>query len=84
LGIPLIRYFWVRWQNSKIQKRNRVRQERSSLLTDGLQGIFKQKFNYARQFAKQKIIGREDIEYSTQKDLIAQEIEGTDPFQLPD
>ncbi|HYW21095.1 MAG TPA: hypothetical protein VE956_17695 [Nodularia sp. (in: cyanobacteria)] len=74
LGVPLVRYFWIQWRNKKIAARNRDRLSRSRLLTnqdDALQ----RKIDYAQQFATEKVIGSEDLVYSSETDLIDQEIE---------
>lgn len=70
VGIPLGRYFWLKQHNRKICDRNVERQERSLLLADAaVQG----KIDYARQFAAQKIIGEDDLVYTTESDLMEQE-----------
>ena len=77
LGIPLIRYFWLQGRNAKIESRNQKRQERARLLTH-LDSELEKKIDYARQFAAQKVITEEDITYSTEKDLLDQQIERAD------
>ncbi|MEA5533115.1 hypothetical protein [Crocosphaera sp. XPORK-15E] len=77
LGVPLIRYFWVQGKNSKIEDRNKQRQERNKLLEEKDKTL-KQKLAYARQFATQKLITESDITYTTEKDVIEQEIEQSD------
>ena len=44
LGVPLVRYFWLKWRNTKISLRNAQRQERSLQLADS---TVKQKIAYA-------------------------------------
>lgn len=74
LGVPLIRYFFLKWRNAKISDRNAKRQERSLLIADP---TVKNKINYAKQFAAQNIISKEDLVYTTETDLIDQEIENS-------
>ncbi|MGK7932086.1 MAG: hypothetical protein AB4041_11725 [Microcystaceae cyanobacterium] len=77
LSLPLMRYFWVQWRNGIITTRNQKRQARAEQLT--LPNTQRQaKLNYARQFAAEKVITREDITYSTEKDILTQEIEQSD------
>lgn len=73
LTLPLVRYFWLQWRNSKIAKRNQKRQQRANFLTQATAEL-KKKITYARQFATQNIIKREDLAYTTETDLIEQEI----------
>ena len=74
LGVPLVRYFWIQWRNKKIAARNRDRLSRSRLLTNPDNALL-QKIDYAQQFATEKVIGSEDLVYSSETDLIDQEIE---------
>jgi hypothetical protein len=74
LAIPLVRYFWIQHCNRKIAERNRQRQARAMVLaTPDTQ--LQQKIAYARQFAAEKVIGQEDLVYSTETDLLVQEFE---------
>ncbi|MDF2388624.1 hypothetical protein JMG10_44835 [Nostoc ellipsosporum NOK] len=74
LGVPLVRYFWIQWRNRKIVARNRDRSSRSNLLSNPDAALV-QKIDYARQFATEKVIGKEDLVYSTETDLLEQEVE---------
>lgn len=74
LAVPLIRYFSLGWRNSKIAKRNAQRQERAILLNQADANL-KQKIAFARQFAAETVINREDLAYTTETDLIDQELE---------
>ena len=75
LGIPLVRYFWIQWRNQKIAARNRDRLYQAQLLANPEETL-QRKINYAQQFATEKVIGSEDLVYSTETDLIGQELEG--------
>ncbi|MGF1478281.1 MAG: hypothetical protein ACFB4I_02145 [Cyanophyceae cyanobacterium] len=77
LVIPLVRYFWIQGQNSRIEARNHKRQARAVALNEADTAL-RRKINYARQFASEKVIGAEDITYSTETDLIDQELENSD------
>jgi hypothetical protein len=72
LAIPLIRYFWIQWRNSKINTRNQSRASRAQLLAIA-DSKLKEKINFARQFASQKVIGQKDIAYTTEEELLEQE-----------
>ncbi|TFI54640.1 hypothetical protein BLD44_008175 [Mastigocladus laminosus UU774] len=74
LGIPLVRYFWLQWRNRKIAERNRTRQARARVLASADTQL-QQKIDYAGQFAAEKFIGKEDLVYSTETDLLEQEVE---------
>ncbi|MFB2769954.1 hypothetical protein ACE1AT_11820 [Pelatocladus sp. BLCC-F211] len=74
LGIPLVRYFWLQWRNRKIAERNRTRQARAKVLASADTQL-QQKIDYAGQFAAEKFIGKEDLVYSTETDLLEQEVE---------
>lgn len=74
LTVPLVRYFWIQWRNKKIEANNEQRQERAIALNQADPQLQK-KLAYAQQFAAQNVIGREDLAYTTETDLIEQEIE---------
>jgi hypothetical protein len=77
LAVPTVRYLWIQWRNSQIQKRNQKREERALLLSNESEEL-RQKMAYARQFAAQKVISDADITYSTDRDLLEQEADRTD------
>ncbi|WP_017652952.1 hypothetical protein [Fortiea contorta] len=74
LGVPLVRYFWLQWRNRQIFARNRDRLFRARLLVQE-DAALQQKINYASQFAAEKVIGKEDVVYSSENDLLEQEFE---------
>ena len=76
LGIPLLRYFWIRWRNRQIGDRNRDRLSRARILASP-DAALQQKIDYAQQFATEKVIGKEDLVYSSETDLLDQEVEGS-------
>ena len=77
LLIPLVRYFWIKGRNPKIVNRNQAREQRAIALSQPSQSL-RQKIAFASQFAKQKIIGQGDITYTTEDDLLDQNINNQD------
>lgn len=77
LTIPLIRYFWIRWNNSKIEAKNQKRQNQAVALNQADPSL-RQKIAYAQQFAAQNVIHKEDLVYTSETDLLDQELENKD------
>ena len=77
LLIPLIRSFWIQGCNPKIIKRNQAREQRAIALARPDLSL-QQKLAYADKFAKQKIISDRDITYTTENDLLDQNILNAD------
>ncbi len=77
LLIPLLRYFWIQRRNGKITIRNQSRQEKAIALQK-LDSSLREKIAYARKFAQQKIINEQDLVYTTETDLLDQEIKNTE------
>ncbi|PAX53187.1 hypothetical protein [Brunnivagina elsteri] len=73
LVIPLVRYFWIQWRNTKVAERNRDRISRTKTLTNADEDLQK-KISFANQFASEKYIGTENLAYSTEDDLLEQEV----------
>lgn len=74
LTVPLVRYFWVQWRNGKIAVRNGQRQEQARHLSQADVAL-KQKIAYARQFAAETVISSDNLAYTTETDLLDQEID---------
>ena len=74
LSVPLVRYFWIQGRNNKISDRNHQRQARARQLASA-DDTLKQKIDYAHQFAAETVIGKEDLVYTTETDLLEQELE---------
>ncbi|MDQ2097013.1 MAG: hypothetical protein QQW96_05125 [Tychonema bourrellyi B0820] len=74
LTIPLVRYFWIKWKNSSIEARNQERQQRMMLLNEPDANLL-QKLAYAREFAAENVLTGEDLAYTTETELTAQELE---------
>ena len=77
LLIPLLRYFWIQGRNEKITIRNQSRQEKAIALQN-IDHSLQEKITYARKFAQQKIISEQDLVYTTETDLLDQEISNTE------
>ena len=77
LLIPLVRYFWIQGRNPKIIKRNQAREQRAIALAKPDPSL-QQKLAYADRFAEQKIISDRDITYTTENDLLDQNILNAD------
>ena len=77
LLVPLVRYFWIQGRNPKIIARNQAREQRAIALTQPSKSL-RQKLAYASQFAQQKVIGDSDITYTTEDDLLDQNIKNSD------
>ncbi|MEG4942116.1 hypothetical protein [Microcoleus sp. F4-D5] len=74
LAIPLIRYFWIQWKNSRIEARNQERQQRAMLLNEPDANLL-QKLAYAREFAAENVLNGTDLAYTTETELTQQELE---------
>ncbi|MGF1491504.1 MAG: hypothetical protein ACFBSC_03425 [Microcoleaceae cyanobacterium] len=77
LGIPLVRYFWIQWRNTKVQARNQERLERTTVINHANPELQK-KLSYAKQFATQTVIDQKQLAYTTEEDLIEQEVKQAD------
>jgi hypothetical protein len=73
LAIPSLRYFWLKWRNDKIASRNRSRISRAKVLASADPDL-QEKIAFANQFAAEKVIGSNDLAYSTENDLLEQEV----------
>lgn len=77
LGIPLIRYFWLKGRNRKIESRNQQRQSRAVHLNRA-NAALQQKLSFAKQFAAETVVDEEDLAYTTESDLTEQEYRQSD------
>jgi hypothetical protein len=73
LAIPLIRYGILQLKNQGINSRNNQRQQQATRLNRAGDEV-QRKLSFAQQFAAQNIIGAEDLAYTTETDLLDQEI----------
>ncbi|MBD2464842.1 hypothetical protein H6G89_27960 [Oscillatoria sp. FACHB-1407] len=77
LTVPLVRYFWIKWRNRKVEARNSDRQERAMLLNEGGEDL-ERKLSYAHQFAAQTVVTASNLAYTTETDLTEQELAQSD------
>ncbi|CAI0462252.1 unnamed protein product [Linum tenue] len=76
-AIPLVRWFLVSKSNAEIEKRNRLRKEFAKVLE--LPDIsLRRKILSARDMAQKTVIGQDRIVYSTERDIIEQNVEAED------
>ncbi|NER81514.1 MAG: hypothetical protein F6K42_18510 [Leptolyngbya sp. SIO1D8] len=74
LGIPAIRYFWIKRKNQQITHRNEVRQDQAISLNQAGPDL-QEKVTFAQQFAAQTVVTKANLAYTTEKDLTEQEFE---------
>ncbi|MBW4524895.1 MAG: hypothetical protein KME18_06820 [Phormidium tanganyikae FI6-MK23] len=77
LLIPTVRHFWIKGRNRKILERNTEREMRAKQIAQA-NAIVQQKLAYAQQFAAETVIQQSDLIYSTDQDLIEQDIDRAD------
>ncbi|MEO1592543.1 MAG: hypothetical protein AAFU71_14815 [Cyanobacteria bacterium J06632_22] len=77
LGVPLVRYFWLQRKNAKIESRNQTRQSLTRLL-DGANSDVQRKLSYAKTLATETVLRKDEAVYSTETDLIEQDIQQKD------
>jgi hypothetical protein len=77
LAIPLARYFWIQWRNGAIDTRNDQRQLRAEQLNHGSPELHR-KLGFAKQFAAETVIRDQDVIYSSDRDLLEQDVEQKD------
>ena len=77
LLVPLTRYFWIQGRNSKIETRNSLRQAKAVELNQADESLH-QKMAFARQFAQTNVISDRDISYTTETDLLDQNLQNSD------
>ncbi|KAL5545839.1 hypothetical protein UlMin_005526 [Ulmus minor] len=71
-AIPLFRWFFLRRRNAEIEKRNQAREQRARALE--LPDLsLRRKLLSARDMAQKKVIGQDQIVYSTDKDFVEQD-----------
>lgn len=77
LGVPLIRYFWLKRRNVKVENRNDSRQQRAMRLNASDETL-RQKLAFAKQFASTTVIDQSNLAYTTEQDLTEQELLNAD------
>ncbi|MGF1519242.1 MAG: hypothetical protein ACFCVB_15790 [Nodosilinea sp.] len=73
LAVPLVRYFWVQRQNSRIEVRNAEREQHTEALKQ-LTEDQREKLAFAQTLATQTVLDTNDLAYTTESDLTEQEI----------
>lgn len=71
LGIPAVRYAILQWLNNGIKARNERRSVFSRQLRE-LNAQLRQKLEFARRYGERKVIGADDIIYTTEKSTFEQ------------
>lgn len=74
LGIPVVRLLVIQARNIQVRSRNERREAQAHILQNP-DGELIQKMKYARQFAARRVITDADITYSTEQDLVEQDVE---------
>lgn len=77
LGIPALRYFWIKQKNRTIAERNKQRQQKAAALQADNSTV-QQKLTYAQQFAKETVITQQDLLYTTERGMLEQDAEQVD------
>jgi hypothetical protein len=80
IAIPVGRWLWLQSANAKIRARNSHRSQQVSQLIAGSPDLTR-KLQFAEQFQAEQILTAADMAYTTEEDLLAQEIEAAP--QLP-
>ncbi|MGF1512295.1 MAG: hypothetical protein ACFB5Z_01165 [Elainellaceae cyanobacterium] len=70
--VPLVRYLWIRWRNTRVEVRNQQRRSHVARLRRSVPEL-QRKLTYAQQFAAQTVITGDDLAYTTETDLTEQE-----------
>jgi ABC-type Fe3+/spermidine/putrescine transport system ATPase subunit len=73
----LIRYFWIQLKNKSVEARNQKRQEQAIALSQA-DATVQKKIAYAQQFAAQNVITEENLVYTSENDLLDQELDRKD------
>jgi hypothetical protein len=74
LFLPLCRYLWLINTNAGIARRNASRRQRADLLNHPSPAI-RRKLDYARRFAAERNVDASQLVYTSEKDLLTQELE---------
>ena len=77
LGVPLGRYLWLQRKNAKIEARNEQRQSLTRLLASATPTT-QRKLSYAKTLATATVLNKEDAVYTTETDLLDQNIQNKD------
>jgi len=73
LGIPLIRYYWLLWQNQRIRERNARRYRYAAVLAKPSPEV-RAKLAAATAYAQERWVDEQNLAYRSDQDLIEQEL----------
>ncbi|MGA7954785.1 MAG: hypothetical protein WCA07_14825 [Gloeobacterales cyanobacterium] len=79
LAIPAYRYFTLGSKNIALEKRNAFRANRVKVLKSP-DAKLQKKIAWAKQFTRKQVIGKEDVIYSTDRDMLDQKDLDMDDF----
>lgn len=77
LLIPAVRSLWIKGRNPQLAKRNQERSDRAQMLNNPSPEL-NAKLQYAQTFAEQKVLGANNLIYTTETDLLDQELSQSD------
>ncbi len=77
LAVPLIRYLWLQQRNAKLEARNDRRRDYAVALNEADANL-QQKIHYAQTFAAQSVVTPDRLTYTTEKNLVDQDLERAD------
>jgi hypothetical protein len=77
LAVPTLRFFWLKGYNAKVETRNTQRKAQAKALI-AKQMQIAPKLTFAQQFANTQTISEDDLAYTTETDLVTQELENPD------
>jgi hypothetical protein len=74
ISIPIGRWLWLQWANGKIRVRNQLRSQHLAQLAAGSEDLTR-KLQFAENFQAEQIITAADLAYTTEDDLLDQEMD---------
>jgi hypothetical protein len=77
ISIPIGRWIWLQQANQKIKARNQQRSQQVTLLTAGSEDLTR-KLQFAENFQAEQILTAADLAYTTEDDLLDQELNELD------
>ncbi len=77
VAIPIGRWLWLQQVNTKIKARNKQRSQQVVLLTAGSEDLTR-KLQFAEKFQAEQILTAADLAYTTEDDLLDQELNELD------
>ncbi len=77
IAIPIGRWMWLQWANGKIRARNQQRSQHVAQLSAGSDDLTR-KLQFAEKFQAEQIITAADLAYTTEDDLLDQELDKLD------